>query len=190
MALKSKDNETNTNEQINFDDLVGTTEAEYNENDGFETITGKDSRYEPTYDSFKNYEIDVGEKFTGYPEVTKFTNDGKSYDSLRLRLINDLDEEILDCYFNYPRADKQGFVKNITKNFDFYRGCFDFIYSILRTRGDKYVLDKDGEEYNKFKKVDLMGFAKLVDQQNKVTVQITEGNADSEYDSWMIVNME
>ena len=116
--------------------------------------------------------------------------DEKSYDTLCLRVIDDTTDDVLDCYCNFPKADKDGFVKNIGKDFDFYRNAFDFIYSVLKTRGDKYVLDKNGDEYDKFKRVDWMGFAKLVDQMSKVKVEITEGNEDSTYNSWMIISME
>lgn len=178
-------------EQVSFDDL--DFEAEYDENDGvkeFLTISGKKARYNPEYEQFKNYELDVGLDITGTPEVSIFPNDDKKYDALRLRVINDVDEEILDAYLNFPKADETGCITNINKSFDFYRTCFDFIYSVLRCRGDKYVLDKNGDEYNKFKRVNLMDFAKFVDQHSKVTVKITEGNESSDYDSWEIINME
>lgn len=178
-------------EQVSFDDL--DFEAEYDENDGvkeFLTISGKKAQYNPEYEQFKNYELDVGLDITGTPEVSIFPNDDKKYDALRLRVINDVDEEILDAYLNFPKADETGCITNINKSFDFYRTCFDFIYSVLRCRGDKYVLDKNGDEYNKFKRVNLMDFAKFVDQHSKVTVKITEGNESSDYDSWEIINME
>ena len=187
MALKSE--KTNkVNEQVNFDDLVATTEAIADE--GYKTLTGRETEYHPEYETYKAYEMDVGDWIEGTPEVSIIPKEGKNYDALHLRIIDDTAEEILDCYCNFPRADENGFVTNIGKDFDFYRNAFDFIYSVLKSRGDKYVLDKNGEEYNKFRRVDFMGFAKLVDTMTKVRVEITEGNSDSTYNSWMITNME
>ena len=185
MALNKQSEEI---EQVNFDDLVATTEAEIEES--YKTVTGRETGYYPEYEAFKAYQMDVGDWIEGKPEVSIIPKEGKNYDALHLRVIDDNAEEILDCYANFPRADNEGFVKNLTKDFDFYRNAFDFIFSVLKTRGDKYILDKNGEEYNKFKRVDFMGFAKLVDTMNKVKVEITEGNPDSEYDSWMITEME
>ena len=201
MALKSKNQENilpeefeNTEtEEVNFDDLIGSTEAEYNDPDDkpkYYTITGKEQDYNPQWDIYKSYEMDVGDWIQGKPEVSIIEKKDKNYDALRLRVIDDTTDEVLDCYCNYPRADEQGFVHNIGKDFDFYRNAFDFIYGILKTRGDKYVLDKNGEEYNKFRRVDFIGFAKLVDSMSKVKVEITEGNEDSDYNSWMITSME
>ena len=183
MALKEK-----TNEQINFEDLIATTEA--TTDNGYKTITGREQEYHPDYETYKEYEMDIGDYIVGRPEVSIIQKEGKNYDALHVKVIDDSAEEILDCYCNFPRADEQGFVTNIGKNFDFYRNAYDFIFSVLKTRGDKYVLDKNGEEYTKFRKVDFIGFAKLVDSMKKIRVEITEGNPDSTYNSWMITNME
>ena len=183
MALKTKNEET---EQINFDDLEFEAEIE----EEYKTVTGKECRYEPDYETFKNYELDVGLDISGYPEVTIIPKNDKSYDALRVRVIDDPAEEILDAYLNFPKADENGYIENITKSFDFYRNCFDFLFSILRCKGDKYVLDKNGEEYNKFRRINILQFARFVDQQNTIRIKITEGNESSDYDSWEIIEME
>jgi hypothetical protein len=188
MALNNKAHEEEVFEQVNFDDLVDSTEAEVTQE--IRTVTGRETEYNHEWEIFKSYNEDVGTYMEGTPEVTIIEKDGKTYDSLCLRVIDNSTDEVLDCYCNFPKADKDGFVKNLTKDFDFYRNAFDFIFSVLKTRGDKYVLDKNGDEYDKFRRVDWMGFAKLVDQMNKVKVEITEGNEDSTYNSWMIMSME
>ena len=202
MALKSKQSEINEDfevtetEQVNFDDLTADLEADYEENQGehkvYYTLSGKEQQYNPQWDVYKSYEEDVGTYLEGTPEVTIIDKkaDGKNYDALRLRVIDDSTDEVLDCYMNFPRWDKNGYVENITKSFDFYRTCFDFIYSVLRCRSEKNVVDKNGDEYNRFKRVNLKTFAMYVDQMTKVKVEITEGNADSDYNSWEIKHME
>ena len=189
MSLKSNNQEENkTVEQVNFDDLVQSTEASV---DGtYKTVTGRKTDYKPDYELFKAHELDVGDWIEGRPELSIVTKEAKNYDAIHLKIYDDAAEEILDCWANFPRADKEGFVKGLTRDFDFYRNAFDFIYSVLKTRGDKYVLDKNGEEYTKFNRVDFLGFCKLVDQMSKIRVEITEGNPDSEYNSWMITSME
>ncbi len=184
MAMKSK----STN-QISFDDI--DFEAEYTENENdYTTISGKPQKDISEYSTFKAYDLDVGEDPIGYPEVTIFENDDKKYDSLRLRLIIDEDEEVLDCYANIPKRDKNGYINNIRKSFDFYRTCFDFLYSVLKWRDERNVVTSDGEEINKFKKINIETFAKYVDQHQRIGVRITEGNPESTYDSWEIYKME
>lgn len=177
-------------EQISFDDLE--FEAEFVDEDEIETkkfytISGKESWYEPTWEKYTMNDLDVGDEFEGRPEITPFQNEGKSYDALRLRVMDD--GEMVDLYINYPKKDFPH-VKGINKSFDFYRKCFDFIFSVLKYRDERNVVDKNGEEVNRFKTVNLETFAKYVDSMNRVGIRITEGNEDSDYNSFIIYKME
>ena len=135
MALNKKptidefETESNDN-QISFDDLE--FEAEYVDEDyetkKFYTISGKESWYEPTWERYNMRDLEVGDQFEGRPEVMLFENEDKTYDALRLRIMDD--GEILDLYLNFPKKDYP-YVKGINKSFDFYRTCFDFIYGVL-----------------------------------------------------------
>lgn len=196
MALKSKSTipeesiEKVTETQVSFDDLE--FEAEFVDDEDLETkkfytISGKESWYEPTWEKMSIRELDVGDEFEGRPEFNIFENEDKTYNAGRLRLLDD--GEILDCYFNFPKKDYPH-VKGINKGFDFYRTCFDFIFSILKLRDERNVVNKDGEEINRFKTVNLETFAKYVDSMERVGVRVTEGNPNSEYDSWEIYKME
>ena len=191
MALKSKNNEetVQVSEQISFDDIE--FEAEYVNEDEldvkkFYTISGKESWYEPTWDKYTMNDLDVGVEMEGRPEITIFENEDKTYDALRLRIIDD--EEIVDLYVNFPKKDFP-FVRNINKKFDFYRKCFDFIFSVLRYQNERNVVDKNGEEINRFGKINLEMLAKFVDQHERSGIRITEGNSDSEYNSFIIYKL-
>ena len=192
MALNKS--EENMNEpvaqQISFDDLEFDAEyvdEEELETKKFYTISGKESWYEPTWEKMKASDLDVGDEFDGRPEINIFENEDKTYNALRVRVMDDGD--ILDLYVNFPKKDYP-YVKNINKSFDFYRPLFDFIYSILKFRDERNVVDKNGEEINKFNTVNLETFAKYVDGMERIWVKITEGNTDSDYNSWMITRME
>lgn len=194
MALKSKseeivENVEATTNQISFDDLE--FEADYVDEDmeikRFFTISGKESEFEPTWEKYNISDLDVGDEFEGRPELNVFENADKSYNALRLRLADD--GEILDLYINFPKKDWP-YVKGINKSFDFYRKCFDFIFSILRWKDETNVVNNDGEEINRFGKVNLENFAKFVDGMTRVGIRVTEGNADSDYDSFIIYKME
>ena len=177
-------------EQISFDDIE--FEAEYVDEDQIETkkfytISGKESQYEPTWEKYGIQDLDVGATMEGRPEINIFENEDKTYDALRLRVMDD--GEILDLYINYPKKHFP-FVRAINSRFDFYRKCFDFIFSVLRLQGEQYVVNKNGDEVNKFGKIDIEKLAKYVDQHERIGVEITEGNSDSEYDSFKIYKME
>ena len=185
MAMKSK-----TNEQISFDDLMADTEFDYEEERTYTTISGKNYMDVGIFEKYGMYDFEVGDEIQGVPEITHFENKDKKYDSLRVRVIDDTSDEYADLYINIPKPDENGFIKNINKSFDFYRTCFDFLYGVLRYRDEANVINKDGEEKNHFGKVNIILFAKYVDQMNRIHVKITEGNTDSDYNSWIITQME
>jgi len=178
-----------TQEQISFDDIE--FEADFVDEDELETkkfytISGKESQYEPTWDKYGMNDLDVGAEMEGRVELNIFENKDKSYDALRIRVMDD--GEILDLYVNYPKKDFP-YVRGINKGFDFYRKCFDFIFSVLRLRDERNVV-KNGEEVNRFGKINFEMLAKYVDQHEHIGVRITEGNSDSEYNSFIIYKLE
>lgn len=196
MALKTKqDNlpeefETTETKQISFEDIE--CDAEFVDEDNLETkkyytISGKESWYEPTWEKYGIQDLEIGQEAEGRVEISTFENKDKTYDALRIRVMDD--GEIVDLYVNYPKK-HYPFVRGINKTFDFYRKCFDFIFSVRKLHGDKYVVDKNGEEINKFNKIDLEKLAKYVDQHERIGVRITEGNPDSEYNSFIIYKLE
>ena len=180
MALKSKEE---VNEQISFDDLEfeATYEAEAT------TISGKEQIDVSEAEPLEAYDLEIGDEFEGVPEIRIFENNEQNYDSLRIRVIDD--DQYLDCYVNLPKRDKNDHIKNIRKSFDFYRTCFDFIYSILKYRDERNVV-KNGEEINKINSCNIVNFAKYVDSMERIGIRITEGNVDSDYNSQMIYKME
>ena len=176
MALKTE------NEEQTFDELEWEIEET-----NYTTISGKEQAYEPEWDKFTVHELDPGVTMEGTPEVTILEKADKSYNALRLKVLDD--GEILDCYLNFPKKDWP-YVKGLNKGFEFYRPLFKFIFNILKWRDEKNVIDSNGEEVNRFKQVNLETFAKYVDRMTRVGVQITKENPNSEYNDWEIYMME
>ena len=197
MALKTKAHvpqdaveEVRETEEIKFEDIEFEAEfvdEEELETKKFYTISGKECQYEPEWEKYGIQDLDVGVEMEGRPEINIFENEDKTYNALRLRVMDD--GEILDLYVNYPKKDFP-IVKGINKSFDFYRKCFDFIYSVLKWRDERNVVDSKGEEVNRFNKINIEMLAKYVDQHERVGVKITEGNSDSEYNSFEIYKLE
>ena len=181
MAMKTK-----KTDEITFDDLE--FEAEYEEERTYTTISGKEYNDVHDWTKYGMMDFDVGDEVEGIPEITYFENKDRKYDSLRVRVLDDM--EYADLYINIPKPDENGFITNIRKSLDFYRTAFDFIYSVLRYRDEHNVVDSNGEEVNNFKRVNILTFAKYVDQMHRICVRITEGNTDSDYNSWIIYQME
>lgn len=180
--------------EIKFDDIEFEAESlseeeleEESKTQVYYTISGKEQQYEPEWDKYGIQDLDVGAVMEGKPEITIFENEDKSYNALRLRILDD--GEILDLYINYPKKHFP-YVRNINPKFDFYRKCFDFIFSVLNCQNPKHVQDNKGNVVNKFGKINLEMLAKYVDQHNHIGVKITEGNSDSKYDSFMIFTLE
>ena len=187
MALKSK--QEKPDETISFDDLEfeAVFVDEETTTPKFLTISGKESWYEPTWEKYNIHDLDIGDEFEGRPEITLFENPDKSYNAYRLRTMDD--GEMVDIYINFPKKNYP-YVEGINKGFDFYRKCFDFIFSILRYRDEANVIDINGEEINRFTKVNIEQFAKYVDSMNRVGIRVTKGNPDSDYNSFIIYKME
>lgn len=197
MALRSKNHEENlvepeqvTEKQIGFDlefDAVYVDEDSQSEAKKFYTISGKESWYEPTWERYTLSDLEIGDEFEGRPEIKIIEKKDKSYDALRLRVMDD--GEIVDLYVNYPKKDYP-YVKGITKSFDFYRQCFDFLYGVLRYRDESNVIDENGEEINRFTTANIEAFAKYVDSMERVGIRVTPGASDSEYNRFIIYKME
>ena len=182
--------EENTTEQVKFEDLMKDFEADYTDEDAprYLTISGKEQEYEPAWQKYSIKDLNVGDEMEGRCEITHFVNEDRKSDSLRVRIMDD--GEILDLYVNIPKPDELGYITNIRRGFDFYRTCYDFIFSVLKWRDERNVVDSKGNEVTRFKKVNIINFAKFVDQMSRVGVRITEGNSDSDYDSFIIYKME
>jgi hypothetical protein len=178
-----------TEEKVSFDDLEFDAEfvdeEEETEPTVYYTISGKEQQYEPTWESYKIGDLDVGDEFEGRQEITIFENKDKTYDAMRLRIMDD--GEILNLYMNFPKKDWP-YVKGINKSFDFYRNCFNFLFGILRWRDETNVVDEQGEEVNRFNRVNIETFMKYLDQMDRVGVRITEG--ENGYNNWILTKME
>lgn len=185
MSLKTNEPR---NDQISFDDLE--FEATYEEERTYTTISGKDYIPKQDWEKYSIHDFAEEDTISGVPEITYFTNKERKSDSLRVSICDEIGEEYVDLYINIPKPDEKGYITNINKGFDFYRTCFDFIFSVLRYRDEHNVVDSNGEEVNTFRKVNICTFAKYVDQMSKITVKITEGNPKSDYLSWIITEME
>ena len=204
MALKSKQSEINEDFEITeekqqvtldleFETEIADLDAEAEEKQVYYTISGKESRYEPTWETYNINDFDVGEELEGEPEVTIFEKKDKNYDAARLRIFND--GEIVNLYFNYPKKDYPVVrnLKNIRTSekdkFDFYLNCYDVCFSVLRCIDENNV-KKDGKTINKIPSINIETILKIIDSNDFIKVRIIEGSPYNDYLSWGILEME
>ena len=200
MALKTKNQNkelhedfevTKKPEQISFDDLEFEGSVEEERPTQYLTISGKESWYEPQWENYTIQDLDIKDEFEGRPEVTYFENKDRKSDSLRLKVMDD--GEIVTLYINIPKPDENGVVTNVSKGdegFSFYRTAYDFIFSILRWKDETNVVDANGEEITVWNRVNIINFAKFVDQFERIGIRVTEGEPTSDFNSFIIYKME
>ena len=177
-------------------DLFGF-EAEYDENEGtYTTISGKEQRNMGNATQYDIRDFDIGNIITGYPEITIFNNEEKDENgeykrksqTVRIRII-DGEDEYIDLYANIPRRDSQGFITGLNKYFDFFRTGFDLVFSFMRYLDETNVVDSEGEEINRIKKVNIENICKAIDKNEWIKIKIVESN-DENYPSFIIVDLK
>lgn len=129
-----------------------------------------------------------GDKVIGVPEAHIFINEDRKSDSLRLRIINDGEEIVVDCYAPIPKQDDGGYVKNIRKNFNFYRPAFDLLCSVMYKLDSSNIIDpKTGKVINKISKINIKQVVDYLNSLDTVEMKVLEGVDDSEYNSFKIL---
>ena len=143
MALKSKKEtglpeefeETSIEKQVSLDlglevEAVDIDEEAEKEKEVYYTISGKEQQYNPQWEAYSINDFDIGEELEGVPEVTLFENEDKSYDAVRLRLIDE--DEIVNLYFNFPKK-AYPIVRNLKNIRTGEKDKFDFEWIITYT---------------------------------------------------------
>ena len=64
------------------------------------------------------------------------------------------------------------------------------VFSVLKLRDERNVVDSNGNEVNKFTSVPLETLMKYVDSHKRIGVRIIEGSPYNDYTSWEIYTME
>ena len=139
-----------------------------NKNNNVEEVTSifgveVESVQEQEYIDFSEYEkfgindAEVGTTFSGKPSVYRFdAREGRKSTSVRIRLVDEEEKELLDAYMNVPLD--YPIIKNIRQGFDFYRSTFDCITSVLEKINPNLVEDAKGNRVNRINQINLEEF--------------------------------
>ena len=188
MSLKSDETEQLTlNQEYGFEgDIV----------EDYTTITGKEYKDMQNATGYNIKDFEIGNTVSGYPEVTIYDNDEKDEkgeykkksQSIKLRII-DGEDEYVDLYANIPRRDKNGFVENINKSFNFMRSGFDLCFSFMHWVDETNVIAPNGEEINNIRKINIEKICEKIDTMDYVNVKIIKSK-NPEYPSWILLDMK
>lgn len=141
------------------------------------------------YEKFTINDAEAGTTFKGKPNVFRFEpKEGRKSTSVRIRLIDDEEKELLDAYMNVPLDFPM--IKNIRQGFDFYRSTFDCITSVLEKINPNIVKDARGNRINRINKINLEEVIEYLNNKETLTIEVLEGAEDSEYNSFRIIDWE
>lgn len=156
-------------------------------------------------DKIKLDDLDIGTTVDGIPEFRLFDNSDKTnadgsprkWDSIALHLADiQTDEygetvgEYVEAYVPCPRPDQQGNISNIFGN-GFYHGCFNLIYSYLRTLDENNVLDSNGNIKNTIKRINIVKLLEKLNDLEHMEIKVMKGaNGDEQYLTYMITEMK
>ena len=156
---------------------------------GFESEYDKNDIDLSEFEVLNINDVDVGDTFTGMVSCRRMAPmEDKNYTSICLRLINEEENEVLDCYANVP-LDYPTLKLPIRRSNNFMKTGFDFIMSTMAILSPESVTDKNGNEKNI---VNGINFQKIIEFYNsdveKATVEIIA--KDDYYNSFRVINLE
>ena len=156
---------------------------------GFDGIYDKNDVDLSEYEPMTINEKDVGEKITGKCSCMRLEPKGENnYTSIGLRVIDEENMEVLDCYANVP-LDYPILKQNIRRSNGFLRTAFDFIMSTMECINEKSVIAPNGERKNVIKSgLNLEKIVDLYNELDEVTVEIIDG--DEFYNSFKVIDMK
>lgn len=156
---------------------------------GFESEYDKNDIDLSEFEVLNINDLEIGDTFTGMVSCRRMNPmEDKNYTSICLRLINEEENEVLDCYANVP-LDYPTLKLPIRRSNNFMKTGFDFIMSTMAILSPESVTDKNGNEKNI---VNGINFQKIIEFYNsdveKATVEIIA--KDDYYNSFKVTSLE
>ena len=169
---------------MNLDDFKNVEEVF-----GFEGSYNKHDIDLSGYSQLSINDKEVGSTFTGIPSCLRLQpREDKNYTSIGLRIVDEENMEVLDCYANVP-LDYPILEQPIRRSNNFLRTSFDFIMSTMKVLNPESVLTSNGDEKNIINAgVNLEKIIELYNALDEVTVEIVE--LDDYYNSFIVTDMK
>ena len=143
------------------------------------------------YEKFSINELDTGIEIKGRPHIMYFENaegDERTYESLRLQIINDKDKEVLNVYCNIPLG--YPVIKNIRRNNNFYKNTYNLITGVFMADKDldeTVFYDSEANQMNTIKEINIRGLSGYVNTKKEMKIKIVE---NGDYNSFVIIGLK
>lgn len=143
------------------------------------------------YEKFNINELEPDIEIKGRPHIMYFENpdgDERTYESLRLQIINDKDKQVLNCYCNIPLG--YPIIKNIRVTNNFYKNTFNFITGVFMADKDldeTVFYDSEANQMNTIKEINIKGLSEYVNTKKEMKVKIVE---NGDYNSFVIIGLK
>lgn len=143
------------------------------------------------YEKFNINELEPDIEIKGRPHIMYFENadgDERTYESLRLQIINDKDKQVLNCYCNIPLG--YPIIKNIRATNNFYKNTFNFITGVFMADNDldeTVFYDSEANQMNTIKEINIKGLSEYVNTKKEMKVKIVE---NGDYNSFVIIGLK
>lgn len=143
------------------------------------------------YEKYNINELEVGIELSGRPFLMYFENgenDERNYESMRLQIINDKDEEVVNIYCNIPLG--YPVIKNIRKNNGFFKNSYNLIvdmFHVDKTLDDTVFYDSNGELKNTIKKINIKQIIDYINTKEEMKIKVIEND---NYNSFRVLSLK
>ncbi len=142
------------------------------------------------FEKFNINELEADIELTGKPFIMYFENsegDERTYESLRLQLINEEDKEVVNIYCNIPLG--YPVIKNIRRNNNFYKNTYNLIsglFHIDEKLDETVFYDSKGKLKNTISSIDIGAIIKYVNTKKEMTIKVIE---NGDYNSFEVIKV-
>lgn len=143
------------------------------------------------YEKFSINELDKDIEIVGRPHIMYFENadgDERTYESLRLQVINDKEKEVLNIYCNIPLG--YPVIKNIRSTNNFYKNTFNLITGVFMADKDldeTIFYDSEAKMMNTIKEINIKGLSEYINMKKEMKIKIVE---NGDYNSFVVLGLK
>ena len=135
-------------------------------------------------------ELEIDSVLEGKPQITYFERDDeeRTYESLRLQLINEKEQEVINIYCNIPLG--YPVVKGIRKNNNFYKSTFNLIlgvYNADEKLDDTVFYDGQGNPMNNIREINIGALIKYINTKKSMKIKVVE---NGNYNTFVILGLK
>ena len=143
------------------------------------------------YEKFNINELEPDIELKGRPYLMHFPNpdgDERTYESIRLQIINDKEKELVNIYCNIPLG--YPIAKNIRRSNNFYRNTYQLITGVFladKQLDETVFYDGQGKPMNTIKEINIESVVKYLNTKKEISIKIIE---NGDYNSFLITGLK